>query len=89
MREEEVKQIISRQFRDSLKEQGIEGPNEFAHDFTLLESGLDSMAFAILVTTLESELGYDPFILLDEPVYPRTYGEFEAVYCQFSDHYKP
>ncbi len=49
----------------------------------LLESGLDSLGFAILVATLEEELGYDPFVLMDEPVYPRTLGEFIEIYQRF------
>lgn len=50
----------------------------------LLESGLDSLGFAILVATLEEELGYDPFVLMDEPVYPRTLGEFVSIYERFA-----
>ncbi|MEX1222000.1 MAG: acyl carrier protein [Idiomarina sp.] len=50
----------------------------------LLESGLDSLGFAILVARLEEELGYDPFSLMDEPVYPRTFGEFVAIYERFA-----
>lgn len=50
----------------------------------LLESGLDSLGFAILVARLEEELGYDPFLLMDEPVYPRTLGEFVAIYQRFA-----
>ncbi len=50
----------------------------------LLESGLDSLGFAILVARLEEELGYDPFVLMDEPVYPRTLGEFVAIYQRFA-----
>lgn len=49
----------------------------------LLESGLDSMGFAVLVTRLEEELGYDPFVLMDEPVYPRTLEDFVAIYERF------
>ena len=49
----------------------------------LLESGLDSLAFAVLVTRLEEELGYDPFVIMDEPVYPRTLGDFVAIYERF------
>ena len=41
-------------------------------DTVLLESGLDSLGFAILVAHLEEELLYDPFSMMDEPVYPRT-----------------
>ena len=37
----------------------------------LLESGLDSIGFAVLVVRLEQELGYDPFTMINEPVYPK------------------
>ena len=50
----------------------------------LLESGLDSLGFAILVARLEEELGYDPFVLMDEPVYPRTLVEFVSIYQRFA-----
>jgi len=46
----------------------------------LLETGLDSLGFAVLVTRLEDSLGYDPFTDLEDAVYPRTVGEFVAVY---------
>ncbi len=46
----------------------------------LLESGLDSLGFAILVARLEEELGRDPFTEQEEVVYPRTLGEFIAIY---------
>ena len=50
----------------------------------LLDSGLDSLGFAILVSRLEEELGYDPFVMMDEPVYPQTLGEFIAIYQRFA-----
>lgn len=53
-------------------------------DTILLDSGLDSLGFAILVARLEEELGYDPFVLMDEPVYPQTLGEFLAIYQRFA-----
>ena len=46
----------------------------------LLNSGLDSLGFAILVVRLEEELGYDPFVLMDAPAYPRTLAEFIQIY---------
>ena len=48
----------------------------------LLESGLDSLGFAILVARLEEELGRDPFTEQEEVTYPRTLGEFVAIYEQ-------
>jgi acyl carrier protein len=50
----------------------------------LLESGLDSLGFAILVARLEEELGFDPFVIMDQPVYPRTLGEFVEIYQRFA-----
>ncbi len=52
-------------------------------DTVLLESGLDSLGFAVLVTRLEEDLGYDPFTLMEEPVYPRTLGDFVAIYGRY------
>lgn len=46
----------------------------------LLDTGLDSLGFAILVTRLEEELGYDPFSLATEAYYPRTLREFVDFY---------
>ena len=53
---------------------------ELTDDVVLLESGLDSLGFAILVATLEEKLEFDPFTIMDEPVYPSTFGEFVAIY---------
>ncbi|RUO66572.1 acyl carrier protein [Pseudidiomarina planktonica] len=63
---------------------GAELQPDINHDTVLLESGLDSLGFAILVARLEEELGYDPFSIMDEPVYPRTFGEFVAIYERFA-----
>jgi acyl carrier protein len=56
--------------------------DDLTDDTVLLESGLDSLGFAILVARLEEELGRDPFTESDEVIYPRTLGEFLAVYEQ-------
>lgn len=58
--------------------------SDLHEDTILLESGLDSLGFAILVARLEEELGYDPFSLMEEPVYPRTLGDFVKIYEQFA-----
>jgi acyl carrier protein len=54
--------------------------NEIKDDTVLLNSGLDSLGFAILVARLEEELGFDPFVEMEEAVYPTTFGEFVAIY---------
>ncbi|MFS4437364.1 acyl carrier protein [Paracoccaceae bacterium GXU_MW_L88] len=65
-------------------EQGGAAP-ELKQDTVLLESGLDSMGFAIFVSQLEEELGFDPFTLAEDAFYPQTYAEF----LDFYDKYKP
>jgi hypothetical protein len=51
----------------------------------LLDSGLDSLCFAIIVASLEDELGYDPFSASDDVYFPVTLGDF----VQFYDHAAP
>jgi acyl carrier protein len=49
-------------------------------DLALLDSGLDSLAIAILVTRLEDTLGLDPFTEFDDASPPVTLGEFIQAY---------
>jgi acyl carrier protein len=49
-------------------------------DLVLLESGLDSLGFAILVTRLEDVLGFDPFTISNDAYYPVTFGDFVRFY---------
>ena len=49
-------------------------------DLPLLESGLDSLCFAILVARLEDEIGVDPFTASPEAGLPTTFGEFVKFY---------
>ena len=49
-------------------------------DLILLDSGLDSLCFAIIVATLEDDLGFDPFTESDDAVFPLTLGDFIRFY---------
>jgi hypothetical protein len=49
-------------------------------DLVLLESGLDSLGFAVLVARLEDTLGVDPFTVAEDAMFPVTFGEFVKVY---------
>ncbi len=49
-------------------------------DLYLLESGLDSLAIAILVANLEDELGLDPFGSGQHVQMPKTIGDFIHLY---------
>ena len=50
------------------------------HDLVLLESGLDSLGFAILVARLEDIVGFDPFSVETEIEFPVTLGDFIRFY---------
>jgi hypothetical protein len=52
-------------------------------DLLLLESGLDSLAFALLIARLEEKLGYDPFTASSEVYYPTTVRDFIEFYERF------
>jgi Phosphopantetheine attachment site len=50
-------------------------------DLELVESGLDSLAFAVLVARLEDRLGLDPFSAASgDSVFPVTFGDFVKAY---------
>ena len=46
----------------------------------LLDSGLDSLCFAIVVARLEMSLGVDPFSASEDATFPVTFGEFVHFY---------
>jgi hypothetical protein len=49
-------------------------------DLPLMETGLDSLCFAILVARLEDALGADPFTTASDGRLPGTVGELIAFY---------
>ena len=74
-----VKLTITRQMEEIAREHGkILAP--LRDDLVLLDSGLDSLGFAVLVARLEDKLGVDPFTAAEEAVFPVTFGDFVKVY---------
>ena len=55
-------------------------PAPLTDDLSLLDSGLDSLCFAILVTRLEDVIGVDPFAASAGVKFPNTVGELIAFY---------
>jgi acyl carrier protein len=50
-------------------------------DLRLLDSGLDSLGFALIVIRLEDALGFDPFDNdSGDMKFPVTFGDFVALY---------
>ncbi|QZN91403.1 phosphopantetheine-binding protein [Idiomarina abyssalis] len=84
MERKEFEKIIAEQFGEIYRSQRDgEQPPELKEDTVLLETGIDSLGFAILVTRLEEELDCDPFSESEEAYYPQTFGEFVDFYTKF------
>lgn len=80
-----LKKIILDKFNDALAQTNAnKSYDNLTDDTILLETELDSLGFAILVALLEEELDYDPFQLMEDAVYPQTFGEFVAIYEKYS-----
>lgn len=77
-----VRAVIVEELSLLFEEDGLARP-EFVDQLVLLSTELDSLGFAVLVARLDERLGYDPFSLMDEPVYPQTLGEFVEIYGRF------
>ncbi len=52
----------------------------------LLEMGLDSLCLAILVASLDDELGLDPLSNETNTTFPVTLGDFIGLYEAAADH---
>ncbi|MGB6309659.1 MAG: phosphopantetheine-binding protein [Steroidobacteraceae bacterium] len=53
---------------------------QLSDDLKLLDSGLDSLSFALIVMRLEESLGFDPFEAEEEVKFPVTFRDFVRLY---------
>jgi acyl carrier protein len=74
-----VRSTVTAQFEQVAKEQG-KRLAPLSDDLVLLESGLDSLCFAIIVARLEDALGIDPFSTAEDGHLPVTVGDFLRFY---------
>jgi acyl carrier protein len=74
----DIRAQIMDQFDEVAREQERQLP-PLTDELHLLESGLDSLCFAIVVARLEDKLGVDPFNA-DDVLFPATFGEFVKCY---------
>jgi len=84
MNREYLEKVIAEKFDEIYRNQkkGEQSP-ALKEDTVLLDTGIDSLGFAILVTTLEEELDCDPFSISEEAYYPQTFGEFVDFYTKY------
>ena len=53
---------------------------QLSDDLVLIESGLDSLCFAVIVARLEVKLGLDPFTDAEDVQFPVTLSDFIRIY---------
>jgi hypothetical protein len=74
-----IRLTIMSQVEQVADEQRVKLP-ALSDELVLLDSGLDSLCFAILVARLEDMLGLDPFTASDDVYFPVTLGDFVMAY---------
>jgi acyl carrier protein len=75
----DIKSEIVAQFKQVAQEQD-KRLAPLTDDLALLDSGLDSLCFAIVVARLETSLGTDPFSEDEDARFPVTFGDFIRFY---------
>ena len=78
-----VRSTITSQFQQVAKEQD-RTLAPLSDDLKLVQSGLDSLSFAIVVARLEDSLGIDPFNASESVEFPTTFGDFVKLYEHFA-----
>jgi acyl carrier protein len=73
-----IRERVLSQFAQAAKDHNRQ-LTPLADNLPLMESGLDSLCFAMVVARLEEELGVDPFAATDVR-FPVTVGEFIQCY---------
>ena len=74
-----VEETIRAQFEQVAIEQQRKLSRLFAEQ-KLLDCGLDSLSFALIVARLEDALGFDPFDAAEDVTFPVTFGDFVKLY---------
>lgn len=81
---QDIRSAVTAEFHQVAEEQGKQLA-ELRDNLALLNSGLDSLCFAIIVVRLELDLGFDPFSSDEAIDFPVTFGDFVAAY----EHARP
>jgi acyl carrier protein len=74
-----VRETVEAQFRQVASEQKRKLA-ALTDNLNLVDSGLDSLSFALIVVRLEEALGFDPFDTAEDIKFPVTFGQFVALY---------
>jgi len=75
----DIRSEVIAQFKQVAREQDKDlAP--LTDDLALIDSGLDSLCFAVVVARLENSLGIDPFSTDEDVSFPVTLGDFIGFY---------
>ena len=74
-----IRETVESQFRQVANEQKRKLA-ALSDNLNLVDSGLDSLSFALIVVRLEEALGFDPFDTAEDIKFPVTFGQFVALY---------
>jgi acyl carrier protein len=78
-----VRSTITSQFQQvAIEQERVLAP--LSDELKLVQSGLDSLSFAIIVARLEDALGVDPFSAAEAVEFPVTFGDFVRLYENFA-----
>jgi acyl carrier protein len=78
-----IRSTITTQFEQVATEQDRKLAT-LTDDLKLMDCGLDSLSFAIIVARLEDALGVDPFGSAQAIDFPVTFGDFVKLYEGFA-----
>jgi acyl carrier protein len=76
-----VRSTIVSEFEQVAREQSRKLAR-LSDELKLLDSGLDSLSFALIVMRLEEKLGFDPFDTEESVAFPVTFGDFVNLYAR-------
>ena len=74
-----IRSTVVAQFEQVAREQRRR-LSPLSDDLRLLDSGLDSLSFALIVARLEDAIGFDPFDSDEIVKFPVTLGDFVKLY---------
>jgi acyl carrier protein len=75
----DIRAEITNQFKQVAQEQD-KTLSPLTDDLPLMDSGLDSLCFAVVVVRLENAFGVDPFSTEEDVRFPVTFGDFVEFY---------
>jgi len=81
MSDDSIRDTVNSVFKQVARDQG-RTLAPLSDDLRLIDCGLDSLSFALVVATLEDSLEIDPFNTAEKMDFPITFGDFITLYVK-------